>query len=97
MDAVCDFAALPPSSLRPTFCITTGFFASRAASSAAIFCWIFSLSPSLRFSGFGFSTVGGVWVTPVGATASCPRARPHPANVGSNIKNVTSRPGILIA
>ena len=39
IEAVCDFAALPPSSLRPTFCITTGFFAALAISSAAIrFC-----------------------------------------------------------
>ena len=26
IEAVCDFAALVPSSLRPTFCITIGFF-----------------------------------------------------------------------
>ena len=36
IEAVCDFAALVPSSLRPTFCMTTGFFAARAASNAAI-------------------------------------------------------------
>ena len=36
IDAVCDFAALPPSSLRPTFCMMIGFFAARAASNAAI-------------------------------------------------------------
>ena len=29
IEAVCDFAALVPSSLRPTFCMTTGFFAAR--------------------------------------------------------------------
>ena len=36
IEAVCDFAALVPSSLRPTFCMTIGFFAARAAWNAAI-------------------------------------------------------------
>ena len=36
IEAVCDFAAWVPSALRPTFIITIGFLAARAASNAAI-------------------------------------------------------------